>query len=258
MVRSIPYLLAGIGVGAGIMWGLRGTPAPSAPIPVPPPTKLQCDDSELKKAQERVTQLEAELASVRNAPGPTALPALEPTTEESDDTLSWRVSAVEKFVPLNEEQKERLREKYAKEKRGEDAESLDEIVGEEGAKYYREQVQAAFKRVQDEEVDRDVVWLSRKLSLSQEQEASVRGILTSVEAEVSKGRSHVSSGSTPQERVRAMIAENRQRSELRNEQLKKVLTPDQFQAYLASEAESAAADVEVFHDPGASPVTPAP
>ena len=233
MVKAIPYLLVGAGLGAGIMWGLRGSSAPTVSMPIPQAKPLQCDESELTQARGRISQLETELATLRNAPSPTiapsGAPSEAPSTERSDDTLSWRVSAVEKFVPLNDEQKARLREKYAKEKRGEEAESLDDIVGEESATYYRQQVQAAFKRVQDEEVDRDVVWLSRKLSLSQEQEASVRSIFQNVEAEVSTGKIHGSSGATPQERVRVMIA---------------------------SEAESAAADVEVFHDPGAAATTP--
>ena len=43
---------------------------------------------------------------------------------------------------------------------------------------------------------------------------------------------------------------NRRRSELRNEQLKAALTPEQYEAYLRSQADSAASDIEVFHDPG--------
>ena len=53
-----------------------------------------------------------------------------------------------------------------------------------------------------------------------------------------------------------MIAENRRRTELKNEQLKQVLTPDQFRSYLQSEAESSSADVEVFHDAGGAEASP--
>jgi hypothetical protein len=47
-----------------------------------------------------------------------------------------------------------------------------------------------------------------------------------------------------------MIAENKRRAALLREKLQALLPPDQYQAYLRSEAESAASDVEVFHDPG--------
>jgi hypothetical protein len=211
--------------------------------------------------RERVAQLESDLASVKNSgiavqPTPGAVVAETP----SDEGLSWKISAIEKFVPLSDEQKERLRDKFIKERAGEveDAESLDDILGAESAAFYRERVQAAFKKVQDEEVAREVVWLARTLSLSDAQEASVRAILSNVEAEISKEQNHGQSGSTPQERVRSMIAQNKRRSELRNEQLKRVLTPEQFQSYLQGEAESSASDVEIFHDPGAGSVTPTP
>ena len=49
---------------------------------------------------------------------------------------------------------------------------------------------------------------------------------------------------------RLEVLKNRRLSELRNEQLKAALTPEQYEAYLRSQAESAASDIEVFHDPG--------
>lgn len=259
MVKGLPILLAGICIGSGIAWAIFAASSPTAPVPVPQAQPLVCDQSDLKRMQERVAQLESELASAKTRAHVTVAPpqvaAAEPQTDES---LSWRISAIEKFVPLSDEQKERLREKYTKERagEGEGAESLEDILGAESAAFYRERVQAAFKKVQDEEVEREVVWLSRTLSLSKEQEGSVRTILANVEAEVSKGGAHAQSGATPQERVREMIAQNRRRSDLRNEQLRLVLTPEQFQAYLQAEAESSASDVEIFHDPGASAVKP--
>jgi hypothetical protein len=176
--------------------------------------------------------------------------------------VAWRVSAIEKFVPLNPEQKERLREKYEREStasaNGEEveSESLEDIIGSENASYYREQVQAAFKRVQNEEIERESVWLTRKLGLSPEQESSVRQIFERVESEVSQSTAPGHLSGTPQERVRALIAENQRRSELRTNELSNILSPEQRRAYAELEAESSASDVEVFHDPGASAATP--
>ena len=259
IVRDLPILVVGICVGGGIAWGFLGSSAPSAPMPVPQAQPLICDQSDLKQMKERVAQLESELASTKRVESVTSgAPDAAAVTSSQEDTLSWKISAIEKFVPLSDEQRDRIREKYTKEREGdsESAESLDDILGAESATFYRERVQAAFKKVQDEEVDREVVWLSRKLSLTQEQEASVRTILANVEADVSKGETHGQSGATPQERVREMIAQNRRRAELRNEQLKGVLTPEQFEAYLQAEAESSASDVEIFHDPTGGAATP--
>lgn len=256
--------MIGAAVGAGVAQLLSGAGIVQQAQP------CLVDDSELKKVKGRLALLEAELVAAKSAAsvqGDKADHRAEragevPTMNESagqheEDGLRWRVSALEKFIPLTDQQKERLRDKYRTEKEaqgsGEDpgAESLDDIVGTESAQYYREQVQAAFKRVQDEEVEREVVWLSRKLALSTEQENSVKTILSQIEDEMSKGRSHGESRATPQERMRAMVADNRRRTELRNEQLRGVFSPDQFQVYVQVESESSAADAEVFHDPGA-------
>jgi hypothetical protein len=181
----------------------------------------------------------------------------------SKDTVAWRVSAIEKFVPLDPDQKERLRDKYEREStaaaNGEEVEteSLEDIIGSENASYYREQVQAAFKRVQNEEIDRESVWLTRKLGLSPDQESSVRQIFERVESEVTQSKLTGHSSGTPQDRVRALIAENQRRSELRKEELSRILTPEQLRAYAQLEAESSASDVEVFHDPGVSSTTSA-
>jgi hypothetical protein len=256
MFKAIPSLLVGTVIGAGLVWGALHRPTPSTPVAVLPKRDPACDVRDLQRAQERVAHLESELRKVTRAPEPTPAVAQEPVGEESlqtqaDESLTWKVSAIEKFVPLSDEQRERLRVKFAKEREGAEegeVESLDAILGGESAAFYRERVQAAFKKVHDEEVEREVVWLSRKLSLSPAQESSVQSILSSVEAEVAQGRNHGSSGATPQERVKNMIADNRRRTELRNERLKIVLTPEQFATYLQSEAESSSADVEVFHD----------
>ena len=108
---------------------------------------------------------------------------------------------------------------------------------------------AAFKRMQDEEVEKEVLLVSRQLSLSAAQEENVRSIFGKVEEVVEANRG-TSKNSSPQDRVKTMIEENRQRGELRSQELRNILSPEQYQAYLKTQTESAAADVEVFHDPG--------
>jgi hypothetical protein len=232
---------------------------------------LTCDSEEMNRLKLRVAQLESERhrADPPVASHPTVEPA-SPLHEASEteasstskEALSWRISAIEKFVPLSSEQKERLRGKYERESAAKtsgeevETESLDDILGAENASYYREQVKAAFKRVQNEEIERESMWVSRKLALTSEQETSVRQVFERVESEMGQSHGSGQAGGSPQERVQRLIAENRRRSELRNGELSKILSPEQFQAYAQLEAESSTSDVEVFHDPGPAPSTP--
>jgi hypothetical protein len=265
MVRAVPFILVGAVLGGVATWSVSGGVVPDSPPPWPVATPLACNSDELVRLKQRVAELEGERSHVaalisprpNGAPATTSPEAL--NHEESNPTnnsLSWKISAIEKFVPLTSDQKDRLREKYERESQaranGEEVETepLDDILGADNASYYRQQVQAAFKRVQNEEIERESVWLSRKLGLTPDQESSMREVLERVEVDIGGGHESERSGLSPQDRVRAMIAENRRRVELRNAELSKILTPEQLQAYAQIEAESSAADVEVFHDAG--------
>ena len=165
---------------------------------------------------------------------------------------AWRISAIEKFVPLTEEQRERLKAKFALKNDDPQAETLDQILGVENARYYRDQVQSAFRRMEQQELDKEIVWVSRQLNLTDAQELSVRETFQGIEDTLSQDVSGiVVRGGTPQERVQRMVAENKKRQSLRAEQLKAVLSAEQYQAYLKNQAESTESDMEVFHDPTA-------
>ena len=270
MAKSIPFFVVGALMGGGITWAVYSSSDALPPVSTTTVAPLSCDTKELESLRSKVVTLQAELQQQRNSSArlePTHGELHPPAAERSDgspdddekrvadEATRWRISAIEKFVPLSADQKSRLKTKYDAERSakqtGEDAsaESLEQILGTESAAYYREQVRASFERAKNEEVEREVVWLARKLALSERQEESVRRVL----AEVEQGRndiSHDSPAGSPQERLRVMIEENRRKAEKRNELLQQILTPDQYQAYLASEADSAAADIEVFHDPG--------
>lgn len=270
MIRLLLVFLCGIVVGGAFVRKFTPTQLPQATFcPLTTESGKNTCASELEAARIELTELRRRAANapvsgtVFEAAPPHAVRDVgvaEATSEatespQSGDVVKWKVSAIEKFVPLNDEQRQRLREKFEKEedvRSGEepDSESLEDIVGEENARFYHQQVKAAFQRVQEEEIDREVVWLSRQLVLTQEQERSMRSVFEVVEKQIAeeaagKGRRAARS---PQQRVTAMIAENRKRTELRNEQLKPVLSPEQYEAYVRTQAESSAADVEVFHN----------
>ena len=90
--------------------------------------------------------------------------------------------------------------------------------------------------------------------MSPAQEKAVRDVYNRVEQQVRReqqqGPPHGEAPKSPQDRVKQMVRESRLRNELRSSMLKDVLTSDQYQAYMRSESESAASEMEVFHDPG--------
>jgi hypothetical protein len=258
--------LIGLAIGVALTSSLtRQSPHQIAAVVTPAPAMLACED-ELARQRSRIKELEAPPVSQKVlAPAVPSFSSDESSVgsevspeEKQHEALSWRVSAIEKFVPLTDEQRSRLVTKFQEEARanqiGEEsrAEKLEEILGDENARYYREQVKEAFERVQNEETEKEVLWISRRLGLSPELERSVRSVFLDVEQTVDSEFETAAHGTktSPQDRVKAMIAENKRRAALRSEKLQALLPPDQYQAYLRSEAESAASDVEVFHDPG--------
>ena len=219
--------------------------------------------ADLSQARSRIEELLKAGAATVACPTPVPGPA-RPEAEDSDalkprevsinpEVVSWRVSAIEKFVPLTEEQRERLRMMFSGtgERGAERSDTLEEIIGAESAAFYRQQVQAAFKRAQEESVEKEVVWLSRQLGLSSASEQQVRQVFATVEQQLTEERRSLElKASSPRERVRMMIEENRRRRTLRNEQLKAVMAPEQFELFLRSQAESTDSDVEIFHGAG--------
>jgi signal recognition particle GTPase len=258
--------------GAGLLFGAGAVALMLSPNyshesvhATPVPQVLSCD-RELAEARQRVSELENKVSAVARrsenvAPtygSGTETPQPPQSETSQQEVISWRISAIEKFVPLSEEQRSRLSAKFEEEQRAKAAgeephsEALEEILGQENASFYRNQVKAAFQRMESEENEKEVVWLSRQLTLSDVQEQSMRSVFSSVEQTIEReqGATQNMAAGSPQERVKRMIAENKRRSELRAEQLKPILSPEQYQAYLRSQAESSASDVEVFHDPG--------
>ncbi len=271
MIRSLIVLFLGVLIGAVLMWvASRNIPLSSrqltrGSISTPEPALVRCE-SELARRDQELNQLRrvnlgdaAKVVPAEQAPTHEVNRAAELEDEDAArQAVAWQLSSVEKFVPVSDEQRARLTQKFAEERKAREegressAESLEEIIGVENAQVYRGQVKAAFERVRNEELDKDAVWLSRRLGLAPEQELRMRSIFEDVERVVSAEYAPppLGSGTNPQQRVQRMIAENRRRVELRAERLREVLPADQYQAYIKSESESAASDMEVFHDSG--------
>jgi len=271
MTKTVFVFIGGTALGATSLLIVQHAQLLSinSPIVTPAPVVLECQD-QLSHERQRAAELERRLSQSSVAPVEIAkaTPAPSQVAQQTGEGESasapqveadrWRISAIEKFVPLDQDQKRRLEEKYRIERQNKEngadteSESLEAILGEDNAKYYREQVQAAFDRVQKQESEKEVAWLSRQLNLTVQQERSVQGIFAEVEQAINTEFSEPQHGiaRNPQERVRQMIGENRRRSQLLLERLQGVLSPGQYETYARIEADSPDSDVEVFHDPG--------
>ncbi|RMD86001.1 MAG: hypothetical protein D6808_04190, partial [Candidatus Dadabacteria bacterium] len=70
-----------------------------------------------------------------------------------------KVKVLERFMSLSEDQKERLRRKFQRELERDssrDTETLEDIIGEENASYYRSMKKQAFERSKIEGVEKDL------------------------------------------------------------------------------------------------------
>lgn len=179
------------------------------------------------------------------------------STHEEHDTLkryresliSMKLNAIEQFVPLTEDQTERLRDKYSLEfTPGVRGESLEAILGKEQATFLNDQRDKAFERGQQEAREREVFFWSRKLSLTPTQESFFLNALDDTETEIEKWK-HEQKARSLQARTLLFFEETKRRRELLREKLGDVLSKDQMDTYVEQEAQSAAADVELWHSP---------
>ena len=167
---------------------------------------------------------------------------------DNDFRLRARISAIEKFVPLTDEQKERLSKKFQSDS-NETAESLDDILGHENAEYYRNEMGKAFQRAKEEDEEKDVLLLSRQLNLSEEQESRVRIAIKQAEVEVSTAmRSQGAASKDMESRLQTMMKENQLRQEALRKQLAVIFSEEQYRRYLENEAASGASDFQVWHE----------
>lgn len=260
--RTFPAVIATlIGALLGYLVGISQTKSPSQQPPaviagasvqafVPPSQDTPAaDDQPARPAP-------PEPPASHSEPPAAAAPVQAPLSAMQIYGVESRVSSVGKFVQLSDEQRERLRQKFttdALKKRGgtSESESLEAILGERDAEYYRDQLRGAFERSREQALDRELFYLSRKLKLESTQESGIRTLLQSVDQAVEEKfeaeRRDPRFQNEPAFRVRLMVRENEFRAEWLAEQAKTILTPDQYQAFLQEQTESSAQDMGLWH-----------
>lgn len=173
-------------------------------------------------------------------------------SETSFSMAEFRVQALQKLVDLSPEQTEKLREKYESEARGEQAPSLDSIIGEDLAQFVKEQRKRSFEQSERESIEKEAYFLSRRLDMTRDQEDQTFVVLESVELELKQWREDQEEGLSPRERMFLFVKENRLRRQLTRERLAAILESDQIEKYAQYDAQSSAADVELWHGGGAN------
>ncbi len=203
-------------------------------------------------------------AATLAAAAPTAVPELSPVSpapvvsppapsKEKEFAVRAKLSNIEKFVPLTEDTRARLTEKFTAEVNDPNAqtESLENIIGQEQANFYRAEVKKAFVKVRDEELDKEVLLLGRNLALSAPQQQRLRDVYVAVEQQIDElygdPEQRYRFKGTMEERLKRMMETSRYRRDQLAEALKGVLTAEQYEAYLKEEAASAEGELGVWH-----------
>ena len=181
------------------------------------------------------------------------VPVVATKTPQQEFAVRAKLSNIEKFVPLTEDTRARLTEKFEAEVRDPNAqtEPLESIIGQEQASFYRAEVKKAFVKVRDEEVEKEVLLLGRNLALSNDQQRRLREVYTSVEQQLDElygdPEQRYRFKGTMEERMKRMMETTRYRREQLAEALKGVLTPEQYEAYLKEVDSSAEGELGVWH-----------
>jgi hypothetical protein len=166
--------------------------------------------------------------------------------------IDARINAITKFVPLNDTQKTRLRSKYEVEFRAKNplettTEKLEDILGSDSARFYREQKQKAFERARDESLERDVLYISRLLGLDPVTEENVRKTYKEVDNEMKNYAQSSLSTNNKQSRLKLLLDSEKQRNTLLTEKLKNIITNEQYQQFIEYQAQSSSQDLQLWH-----------
>ncbi|MCO6430112.1 MAG: hypothetical protein J5J00_04570 [Deltaproteobacteria bacterium] len=166
-----------------------------------------------------------------------------------------RINAMQKMFSLTDAQRERLRSKFELELSGQKAgETLEEIIGEGNAKFYRDLRRKSFERAKSESIEKEILYFARKLQLTEQQESMLRNAYSATDEEVNRKMQELFTN-VPRELagrqliLNKILTESQLRDNLLSEKLKEILAPGQYAEYVKLQAESSAQDMQLWHGP---------
>ncbi|MCB9030120.1 MAG: hypothetical protein H6619_03650 [Deltaproteobacteria bacterium] len=126
-------------------------------------------------------------------------------------------------------------------------ENLEDIIGKENAQFYKEQRKKAFQNSENEALEKELYYLSRKLDLKLEQELQIEKSLFSLKERAKDKNNANVEPTTPQEKLQAYMEQTKRENDILRKDLEAILSKEQYEQYLLLEAESSAAQVGVWH-----------
>lgn len=158
---------------------------------------------------------------------------------------NFRVGIAKRFLNLDEDASQRLGARLenlqSQNTEGDGppgsllAKAIEEEFGQEQADFFRNQMAMSFQRNQDEEDEKDVLLLSKRIGLNAEQEETIRSIYREAASQFRF--------QNPREYFLAL----RNRRELITQRLKGVLSPEQLEKYSQVQSQSAEEDLQIWH-----------
>lgn len=230
--------------------------------------------SENAKLISKISELETKLALASQGSSPvsnstpvavsTEVPKSRPETETIAQTpnsmrermMEARINSISKFVTLDESQKKRLRTKFETDflaggAKDSGSESLEAIIGNDAANFYQEERRKSFERAMNDSIEKEVLFIARRLSLNASQEDALRNAYFEAEREVEassliEGNSQSEPGNR-RSRMQLYIEKERKKDLLISEKLRNTLDPQQYEAYLEYQTSTGSSELEVWH-----------
>lgn len=164
-------------------------------------------------------------------------------SEKPVSQIEWRISAIDKLVNLSDSEKEQLRAKYQNPHEP-NQRSLEDIIGPDRARTYQDFVAQTFSKAQEEGIQKEVYYLSRKLGLDPLQESRIFDLYRGLNEEVTRKLEELGN---KEKGVQRMMKESELSDQILREKLKSTFSATQYEAWLLLQADSTDRDLELFH-----------
>jgi hypothetical protein len=216
-------------------------------------TSLQNTSS--KKTAESIESVTATISDL-SQPSPVA--SLAP--QRLSSVVTMRINVLENFVQLTKQQRSRLEKKFSQESdlRSQDLsdeeyireqskiERLEDIIGDDAANEYRNEQQKIREKFQAQSREQEVAVLSKKLSLSPEQEQIVQQTLQEADQnsfDLNNNLEQKSQNALIQQAISNVETKNK----MLDERLKPVLSQEQYKMFQTYQAESPDHELSFWH-----------
>ena len=170
-------------------------------------------------------------------------------SSQLEQSIETKIASIAKFVPLSPLQEDRLRNKFFSESNPNNppAETLDDIIGRQSAEFYREERRKAFERVLQNSIEKEVLFIARRLALDEVQEEALRKIYFEAE-ELIRAKRELQSDEekAAKSTMQRLIEEEKLRNKLLTEKVRNILDDSRYDEYITYQ--SGSQDMQLWHE----------